>query len=557
VGADDSSDPTGPGQDPRDRKGRDDQGPPSGYVLVLLGVITLGGLLLRLPSFNGSLAGDEISTYYIVMGHSLGRVLQLVHSNQETTPPLYFIVAWATKGLLGSPAQSIRLVSLLTGTAAIPLTFLLGLWTVGRRAAMVGAACISLSPYMIFFSTSARPYMMVLFFALLSTLALLRALDSGRWAWWAAYAAFTSAAAYSHYTVVFLLVAQVAWALWTQPQARRALVVANVAAGLTYLPWIPGLREDLNAPNFISSLVPVSFHTLYGIVMHMWIGHPTIPLHSLPGDLAVVLAVTGLALGLIGLLIRMRGGRWAQWRPSPRAVLVIVLAVAPAVLVAVYSWTRVDILGGGNVIGSWPALAIVIGALVTSPTRPLRLAAVTLTLGAFAIGGIKMISPSAQQTDVNAAVAFIRHTGDKGAPIVSMPIFANPLSELDVALADGGQRRNHPVLRLGVPTLAEQLSSLAGPNPQPTFFGLAITPPQSVARQAAALARHGTIFFVGNYGPSPALLKYYPDNPLSIFAEALPPQFHMVQHVTFPNLGVYPESVYVYRDTGSSGRRSR
>ncbi len=164
---------------------------------VLVGIITVGGLLLRLPSFHDSLFGDEISTYFIVTGHSLPRVLRLVESNQETSPPLYFMLAWATKGLLSSPAESIRLVSLITGTAAIPLTFLLGLWTVGRRAALVGATCVALSPYMIFYSTEARPFMLMLFLTLLSTLALLRALDSGKNRWWVAYAACSCGAVYS------------------------------------------------------------------------------------------------------------------------------------------------------------------------------------------------------------------------------------------------------------------------------------------------------------------------------------------------------------------------
>ncbi|MBF6558535.1 MAG: glycosyltransferase family 39 protein, partial [Acidimicrobiales bacterium] len=367
------------------------------FILVLVAAITVGGLLLRLPSFNDSLAGDEISTYYIVVGHSLGRVLSLVHSRQETTPPLFFILAWATKGLLGSPAQSIRLVSLVTGTAAIPLTFLLGLWTIGRRAALVGATSVALSPYMIFFSTEARTYMLVLFLGLLSTLSLLRALDTGRVRWWVAYAACTCAAAYSHYTVVFLLVAQLAWALWTQPQARRALVVANVAAGIAFLPWLGGLKEDLHAPNFIKAFQPFGWKAIKEDVTAWSVGHPNIENSLVPGHFAVALAVAGLALGLLGLILKLRGRSPSHWHPSPRAVLIVVLAVVPAILVVFYSWLRVDILGGGNLIASWPGLALAIGALVTYPPRPVRLAAVTLTLGAFALGGLKMISANAQR----------------------------------------------------------------------------------------------------------------------------------------------------------------
>ena len=157
---------------------------------------------------------DELSTYYIVNGHSLGRVLQLVHSNQETSPPLYFVLVWAVRGLLGSGVESIRLISLVTGTAAIPLDLPPrpvdggAPGCPGRRDLRRAGSFHDLHP------TQARPFMLVLFFALLSTLSLLRALDTGRLGWWAAYAAGSCAAAYTHYTVVFLLVAELGWALW-------------------------------------------------------------------------------------------------------------------------------------------------------------------------------------------------------------------------------------------------------------------------------------------------------------------------------------------------------
>jgi hypothetical protein len=537
------------------------------YFLLLIGAITVGGLLLRLPSFNDSLSGDEISTFYIVNGHSLGRVLQLVYSNQETTPPLFFMLAWATKGLLASPASSIRLVSLVCGTAAIPLTFLLGLWTVGRRAAVVGATCVALSPYMIFFSTNARPYMLVLFMALLSTLALVRALDTGRPGWWVAYAACSAGAAYSHYTVVFLLVAQFAWACWTQPSARRALVIANVAAGLTYIPWLGGLRADLRAPNLIGFVVKVNFQTVKNIAENFWIGHPALLTTRLPGRLAVALAAAGLALGVVGVVLRVRGHVEHRWRPPPRTGLLIVLAVAPMVLVTVYSWARADILGGGNVIASWPAMALTIGALVTYPREPLRLAAVALTVAAYGIGGFKMLSSDAQQSNIDAALAYINRVGTSGDPIVSEPDFDNPLSELDAGLSvigrpdysPGNQKdlpvpprgsSAPPIIRLGVASLAEQLRTLNGPHPEPLFFGQA-TAPSSVVHQTVALAHHGTFFLVSPATSIAILLRYYPANPISLFVRALPSRYHIVAHVTYPGYeGANPESVFEFRSTG-------
>jgi mannosyltransferase len=512
--------------------------------------VTLGALLLRIPSFRDPLFGDEISTHFIVVGNGLGRVLRLVHSNQEESPPLFFILAWATKGLLGNPSQSIRIVSLLAGVAAVPLTYVLGLRTVGRRAAIVGAACVALSPHMIFYSTEARAYMLMTFFALLSTLALLRALDSGNRWWWVAYAAFSCAGFYSHYTVVYLLAAQFVWAFWSQPKARRWLLAANALAVLGCLPWLGGFREDLNGPNYLE---PFSFKVLGRELEGLWIGHPVIPISHMPGRVGLALAVLGLAAGLVGLVLRQRSeNRW-QWRVPPRTALVLVLALAPAVLLTVQSIVSTSVMDGRNLTASWPGLALLIGAIVMSPARPLRLVAVTLTLGAFAIGAVKMLGSDAQRPDIDAAVDFVHRVGRPGDPVVGAPFFANPLSDLDVALSDAGQSKRYPLLRLGVPPLSKQLAALSDPDPQPDPL-LSVTPPQEVAQQAVALARRGTIFLVMAGGADPSLVLHgSPDSQVGMFIKALPPGFRMVKHVTYPGIsGLLPASVYVFKDKGAT-----
>ena len=534
-------------RDPATAAGNADERPLPRILVVSVAVITIGGLLLRLPSFHDALFGDEPSTYFIVVGNGLGRVLRLVESNQETSPPLYFVIAWLTKGLLSSPAESIRLISLITGTAAIPLTFLLGLWTVGRRAALVGAACMALSPYTIVFSTEARPFMLMMFLVLLSTLALLRALRTRRFGWWVGYAAFTCAAAYTHYTAVLLLVVQLAWALWTHPRARRALIGSNVAAAVGFLPWINGLREDLHAPNFIGFLYPFSLHFVETSIVTTWIGHPYTAIGRLPGEFAVAVAGAGLLVGLIGVMLKARATREWRWRWRSKKTLILLLTVGPAILAALYSWLRTDIFGGPFLIASWPALALAIGALVTSPRQSLRLAAVVLTIGAFAIGGIKMIGSTAQRPNIDGVVAYMNNVGDEHAPIVCLCFRGNPLSELDVALADSGQAEHHPVLRVGATTLALERAHLSGDNPQPVPFGLPITPPPGVAAQAVALARHGTIFFV-SYRTT--LVANTAGTQSAEFLKALPARFHIVKRITFSGFaGGFLQSLDIIRDT--------
>src|SRR6188472_4340318 len=87
-------------------------------LLLLVGAITVIGLLLRLPSFDDSLFGDELSTYYLLTGHGLGRVIHLLRGHSvDLNPPLYLALAWAAERL-GDPDQTLRLPSLVAGTAA-------------------------------------------------------------------------------------------------------------------------------------------------------------------------------------------------------------------------------------------------------------------------------------------------------------------------------------------------------------------------------------------------------------------------------------------------------
>jgi 4-amino-4-deoxy-L-arabinose transferase-like glycosyltransferase len=217
-------------------------------VWLLVGAITAVGLLLCLPSYNDSLFGDELSTYFIVSGHSLGHALYLLRDHSiDLNPPLLFALAW-TAAKLGDHAQLIALPSLLAGTAMIPFTYLLGLRTIGRPAALVGAALTALSPFLIFYSTEAHAYAMMALLTVLAAPALWQALDGGGIRWWAAYAACSCVGLYTSYLSVFPLAALFIWALWDGDGRRRALLMANIAAAIGFLPWLPTFIKETHSP---------------------------------------------------------------------------------------------------------------------------------------------------------------------------------------------------------------------------------------------------------------------------------------------------------------------
>ena len=162
------------------------------------------GVVARLVHLDDTPLGDELSTIYIVHGHSLSDVLHLVKSDAEISPPLYFVLAWIC-AQFGSASELIRLPALIAGLSAIPLAFLLARRLFGYSAGLVAAAVMALNPFMVFYSTEARSYSLAIALLLGSTLAMLIAAERRSIRWWALYAALVALAMYAHYTAVFVL----------------------------------------------------------------------------------------------------------------------------------------------------------------------------------------------------------------------------------------------------------------------------------------------------------------------------------------------------------------
>jgi mannosyltransferase len=502
-------------------------------------------LLLRLPSFDDSLYGDELATYYIVTDHSLGDVVNLLQGNSPTgdlSPPLFFMVSWLTEGLGGHP-ESLRIASLLSGLAAIPLTYLLGLWTVGRRAALVGATLIALSPFLIYYTTEARAYGMTLLLVLLSTLALLRALDSGRFWWWAAYAVCSCAAVYAHYTPVYLLGAQFLWAFFARPDARLPLIAANAATAVAYLPWLPTLIDNTNSPGakVIGFLSPFRLSTIRIDLGRWGLGQPYIPLRDLPGWFGIAMFLAGSLAGVAGLIIKLRRATsgLALPRPSSKTVLVFVLALATPVGLIVSSLVGDSVWTSRNLISSWPGLALALGAIVTAPAGVLRVVAIGLVVGAFGIGAVKMLDAENQRPEYAEAAAFIEANARPGDPIVESPIPTpgpyTPLADVALANLDEPEPQRHPALRLGYPSLRAQL------RVRP-YTPLPVAAPDTVARRAARLARGRRLFVVTSGPEAVRTLAFKP------FRDGLPADVRRVGSRTFR--GLIPVHVDVYRGGG-------
>jgi mannosyltransferase len=516
-------------------------------ALAAVAGLTVVALALRLPSFGDALWGDELSTNFVVYGFGMDDVLGLVGTDQENTPPLFYLLTWLTKGF-GQP-EGLRVVSLLAGLAAIPLTYLLGKRTVGEPAALVGAALVALSPFQIFYATEARAYALVMALGLLAAVTLLLAIERGRIGWWVAFGLSVAATAYSHYTGMFVLIALFCWALVAHPEARRPLILATIGALVLFLPWWPDALQDLRSPTakLIEVLHPGSLDAAFTDLGTWAVGTSGTEIGDVPGTPGLILIVAGLLVGAAGLALGWRA-REDGARPGRGLTLVLLLALAAPVGAVVAGVFGTTVLIPRNLIVSWPALALAAGALVTAVRPPLRLVAVGLLLCGFAVGAVKMLDEDNRRPAFEAALDYIRERAEPGSPVVEANSFTpGPQWTLEAAAAPSGEPAPDD-LRIvplaGIP-LEERIRVA---YERGGLLYDALPPgPEHDAELAARLAGSGPVFLV--VSNEDTLDAVGAGVSVDAFMEALPAGFEVTESRTFPGVGGNDVTVRVLRRT--------
>jgi hypothetical protein len=457
-------------------------------------VLTVTGAVIRLAAGGESLFADELSTYWIVTEHGPRGVLSTVHSNAEITPPLYFVLAWMTTQL-GHAPELVRAPSLVAGIASIPVVYLLGRRTIGRRAALIAAGIVTFSPFMIYYSAEARAYALMMLLVLLSTLTMLVAADTRQTRWWVTYAVCSCLAVYSHYTCVFALAAQLLWLLWAHPEARKPAILSNLGALAAFLPWTTGLINDLTSPTskILSALSPFTLHDIRQVLEHWAIGYPytwVARLTELPGWPALLLLAAALVLAVAGIAAAARRVGPRAWLTTidRRLVLIALLVLSVPVGEGIASALGDNIFGVRNLAASWPALALLLAAVVGAAGPRLGTIAGVLAVASFALGAGKLLTDQYQRPDYQAGARFIDRAAKPGDAIIDVTavLSPGPLSPLDAAL-----RRPHRIFRAGAP---EERRSPFGFEDRPVPLAEALP-------HAIAAAPNGRIFFVATVFP--------------------------------------------------------
>jgi hypothetical protein len=201
---------------------------PAARWVVALTVIALMIRFYRIE--HQGLWNDEAYTVMLVKLPFTGMLSRI--SKTESTPYLYYILAWVWTHIFGRGAGDIRALSALLGAAVVPVAYLAAhRLLASRRAALITAALATFNPLLIWYSQEARAYELLVLTSALTLLTFARACELraprrlGAWALAAAVALAT------HYDAALIVLPEAIWLLaryWRE--VRVWLAVAFVAA---------------------------------------------------------------------------------------------------------------------------------------------------------------------------------------------------------------------------------------------------------------------------------------------------------------------------------------
>src|SRR5205807_2238531 len=118
---------------------------------VIVGGLTIMAALLRFWRLgHQGFWFDEANTALLVH-FSPGKMLGLL-PQRESTPPLYYCVAWAWSRLLGRDELGLRSLSATAGVLTVPAIYVAGAKLCSARVGTVVAALTAFSPLLIWYS---------------------------------------------------------------------------------------------------------------------------------------------------------------------------------------------------------------------------------------------------------------------------------------------------------------------------------------------------------------------------------------------------------------------
>jgi mannosyltransferase len=451
--------------------------------LLGLAALTAFALALRLWHIGSQSYWYDESYTVDLVGRGLGDMLSTI-PRTESTPPLYYVLAWLWAKVFGTGEAGLRSLSAVIGAAAVPAVWAAarGFFPRARWAGLVAAALVAVNPYFVWYSQEARSYSLLV----LTTALTLVFLARRRVVLWAVAAVL---ALLTHYFAGFVVVAEAAWLLYTA-RTREAAVACGIVglAGVALMPLALHQRASQTTA-FIAQL---------GLERRV----EDLPKKLVTGELGTFTPLIGPLAGLVAAvaigyaLLRARDSALGLlWLVAFGAGVPLLFALLgadyllPRNLIAVYVPLVLVVAGGlafGRAVGVAGTLAICAVALAVDVqvTRDDRLqrtdwrdAAAQLPAGSQAV----VVTPSWDEKALRLYAGGFEPMPSGGAPVTQVvllaegqpPKFADPPPPPGFTLADKRVTASYELLRYTAPKptpVAPATLAASKLGPKPPFF---------------------------------------------------------------------------------------
>jgi mannosyltransferase len=335
---------------------------------------------------------DEAVTVRLVH-KSFGGMLAALPGT-ESTPPLYYVLAWGWSRIFGTGEVGLRALSAVLGTATVPVAFAIGRLFVSRRAGLYAAALVACSPLLVWYSQEARSYAFLVFLSALSVLAFGHALRRPTRQSLTSWVVVGCLALATHYFAAFLIGAEAIWLLLGRSRRWAVWVAVGVTAavGAALLPL--AVHQENTAQTAWIGARPLSSRVKEALTQFVT------GAYAPPHHVATIIAL--IAVALVG-----GGLAWlAEEHDRRGAAIVIALGGITVLGPLALAPTRFDKFFYRNLIGGWVLLAIGLGVVLSSRRAGRVGLAVVALACVLELGSLAIIlhRPALQRDDWRSAV---------------------------------------------------------------------------------------------------------------------------------------------------------
>jgi hypothetical protein len=316
-----------------------------------VGLLTVLAALLRFPALDAKGFWLDEAVTVSLLGDDFVGMLERIPGS-ESTPPLYYILAWGWTHVFGLGEVGTRSLSALVGTALVPVAYLSGRDLLTRAAGIVTAALVAVNPLLVWFSQEARAYSLLTLLAGCSFLFFVRSWREPRPGNLIGWAIASSLAMATFYFAIFIVAAEAAWLLWAA-RRRRPVLLACALPAATGAALIALVVEQLENPRWIETTSLV----WRAIVI------PGVFITGFETPYPMVMVVVGGLLALVAVVLLLRTDPELRYRALVAGGVGLAAIVAPLVAALV----GVDYLIYRNLVASVLPLAVMLAGGLSAP----------------------------------------------------------------------------------------------------------------------------------------------------------------------------------------------